>query len=446
MTAIFGFIIFLISLKAVLFWVYLWQIKEYRLDRFRAEYGSFNKLSRFWLGGGGRRLYRPIFTAKAALISLISILIIAYLIVFNGIITDFLTYFAVPFIVSLSVVVSYIPTFLIKESIFRSAERKISRLKNLTVIGITGSYGKSSTKEFLYQILSQKFKVVKTPTNINSEIGIARFVLRNIKPEHQVFIAEIGAYKRGEIKKVCAFIKPKIGILTGISEQHLALFGSLENTRKAKFELIESLPEDGLAVFNGEDSYVADLLSDWSGKKILYRTREDVRPDLPPFYRLNLSGAVAVAEYLGMTKKEIGSALGKIELGERMIREFVGKSGTLVIDDTYSANPDGVLAALDYLAGKSQKNKIIVMPCLIELGGANRLVHRKIGQAINEVCNLAIITTANCFRIIKREARDKAVFQSEIPQIQTTLSSKLGPETVILLEGRVPGEVINFLK
>ncbi|OIP78138.1 MAG: hypothetical protein CO002_04015 [Candidatus Portnoybacteria bacterium CG_4_8_14_3_um_filter_44_10] len=483
----------LILTKSSLFWVYLWQTKEYRLDRFWAEYGYPKKLGRFWLFSGGRKFHQPVQTIKSVLIHFISLVVVALgmfvlLKIFLGgalsnswllIISLIILYLLMPLIVSFNVLIFYIPTVIIKHIIYRLAAKKMRKIGskeryNLIVIGITGSYGKSSAKEFLAQILEKKFNVIKTPENVNSEIGVAKFVLKNVNPsissghnEQRVFIVEMGAYKRGEIKRICDIVKPKIGIITGIGEQHLALFGSIENIKKAKFELIESLPVDGLAVFCGENKYCLELAEKHEKKKVVCGVSDANKyvsyTNLPKHYLSNIVAAAEVAKYLGMSDEEIKEAIKNIKLTERMTKTFTGRNGALVIDDTYSANPDGVLAALDYLARQKQKTKIIVMPCLIELGGAAEEVHHRIGKRIGEVCDLAIITTSDYFSIIKEEAgfvvssssrarsrdssnQDKSVLVGSPSKAIEFLKDKLNPDTAVLLEGRLAQEIVDFMK
>lgn len=444
-------------LKAVLFWVYLWQVKEYRLGRFLAEYGYTNKILRFWIGGGGRKIYSPAWTTKAVLISLISFLCLEAAAILTPFDMQTITiyfylplfyivlYLLLPLFVCLSVVIFKIPTFFVRRSIAGRAAKKIKSMKNLLVIGITGSYGKSSTKEFLAHILSSRFKVVKTPRNVNTEIGISQFVLDSLLLDAEVFIVEMGAYKIGEIKAVCKVVKPKIGILTGISEQHLALFGSLENTKKAKFELIESLPKDGWAFFNGENQAALDLASNWKGNGIIYRNSLfPIIKNLPRHYELNLNGAMQVARYLGMSQKEIDEAVKNMNYEGIVSPHYFGRGGALIINDTYSANPDGVLAALDILAAEPQRKKIVVMPCLIELGEAASQIHERIGRKINEVCDLAVITTYDYFNVIKKEAGDKVIFENSFEAIKSILDKKLNKETAVLLEGRLAPEIIAY--
>ena len=133
-----------------------------------------------------------------------------------------------------------IPSALWRKNLINKAKQKRLKFKNLLVIGITGSYGKTSTKEFLATILSEKYKVLKTKEHQNSEVGVSQCILNDLKPEHEIFVCEMAAYNRGGIKLLCDIVKPKIGILTGINEQHMATFGSQENIIKTKYELIES--------------------------------------------------------------------------------------------------------------------------------------------------------------------------------------------------------------
>ena len=480
------FLFALLYSKAALFWLYLWQLKEYRLDRFLSEFGFLGKLLHFWVFSGGRKFHRPVFTVKAFLIYIASLLIVLegiYLVLkgyFYGdsfgfwfiIIGLLALYFLVPLVVVATMFLFQVPIWTAKFLIYKMAAARVSANKNLVVIGITGSYGKTSTKEFLAQILERKFKVKKTPKNINTEIGVSKFILSNLavaqkdsspasgraqNDRESVLIAEMGAYKKGEIKRLCDIAKPRIGIITGINEQHMDLFKSFENIIATKYELIESLPEDGAAFFNGENKYCLEMAEKWQGYKTIYggtnRPPLSSHPyqggevgGLPSHYLQNLAGAIEVARYLGMDEDEITGAVKNIKLSERMTQTFIGKNGALIIDDTYSANPAGVLAALDYLAEQKQNYKIIIMPCLIELGEAAEDVHRRIGKRINEVCNLAVITTKDCFDIMEQEAGEKVVLATLPQKAIELLKDKLNSDAAVLIEGRVAQGIVNFLK
>ena len=301
---------------------------------------------------------------------------------------------------------------------------------------MTGSYGKTSTKEFLATILSEKFRVLKTKEHQNSEIGIAQCILDELSFQHEIFIVEMGAYNKGGIKLLCDIIQPKIGVLTGINEQHMATFGSQENIIKTKYELIESLPHDGMAFFNAQNKYCLELYGKTIIKKRLYG-QDAVSPDAE-----NLVGAKAVAKELGMSDEEIAKGCANIKPWPQIQK---GINGINIIDATYSANPNGVMADLEYLTLRfPQGKKIIVMPCLIELGKASKEVHQRIGKKIGEVCDLAIITTKDRFSEIQAGAPN-AVFIENPKEIVEKIKTFCGPGDVVLLESRVPGRLVNLL-
>ena len=489
--------------KAILFWLYLWQLKEYHLgrfiDHFRTEKGKqllFNKLLIFkivlllgyslilpWLNYQvwsifllilyffeavksffdyfQKKLKIPIFTKKIIFLTFIIFFFeLFYLISFFQdknfpfylLIFDIFT----PVVAS-GIVLIFQPLAAVgRNQIIKKAKEKRAKFKNLIVIGITGSYGKTSTKEFLATILSEKFKVLKTKEHQNSEVGISQCILNDLKEEHEIFVIEMGAYNRGGIKLLCDITKPKIGILTGINEQHMATFGSLENIIKTKYELIESLPRsepkvllrglpiESAAFFNAKNRYCLELYQKTKIKRHLYGE------DAKFFGEENLFGAVAVAKELGMSEEEISLICQKIDNKLPGIRLKKGINGLNVIDATYSANPDGVISHLEYLKIWPNK-KVIVMPCLIELGPASKEVHKRIGQKISEVCNLAIITTKERFKEIKDGASESGMEEENIlfiekpKEIFKKIKSFCQPEDMVLLESRVPSELKNLL-
>ncbi|MBU2578853.1 hypothetical protein KKA09_01930, partial [Patescibacteria group bacterium] len=271
---IFGFLIFV---KLLFFWLWLWQLKEYHCGRFKAHFetlASRKIFSSFW------RLKFPKFTKKIIVISISGIFLATLIVYFifslpnneNFYLAFLIFIFSVPLFSSFIVLLFQIPTAILCKRILKKAKRKREQFKNLLVIGIAGSYGKTSTKEFLATILSEKFNVLKTEKHINAEIGIAQTILNNLNESHQIFICEIGAYEKGKIKEVCEIIKPKIGIVTGVNEQHLSTFGSMKNLLSAEGgeELIDSLPIDGMAFFNAKNKYCLELYKKTGIKKFLY--------------------------------------------------------------------------------------------------------------------------------------------------------------------------------
>jgi len=506
--------------KKLFFWVWLWQLKEYHTGRFKAHFQTekgkkiiFNYLLAIKIILiGGLFLKFLIFTYPLLLIFLIESIFVlkhyfrktlkipvltkkTYLILGSGIFLEVLI------LLSFSVVYPEIDFYLYlllldilapllfsglvfvfepiavswRNRIINKAKRKREKFKDLLVIGITGSYGKTSTKEFLAEILSEKFRVLKTKEHQNSEVGISRCILNDLKPEHQVFICEMGAYNKGGIKLLAGIVKPKIGILTGINEQHLATFGSLENIIKTKYELIESLPKDGLAVFNGNNKYCIELFNRTDISKKLAGTdiwTEDIKIDKEFIsfkvstkndsadFKVNLLGkywiedilmAVQVARELGMSLEEISRVCRKIKPFTGAMKLIRAKEGLNVIDATYSANLNGVISHLDYLKTWSGK-KVIIMPCLIELGSLSEEVHKRIGEKIGEVCDLVIITTKECFENIKEGTAKKRIQSENVLLLENSkdifdvIKSFSDEEDIILLESRVPKGLLNFLK
>jgi UDP-N-acetylmuramoyl-tripeptide--D-alanyl-D-alanine ligase len=517
--------------KAILFWLYLWQLKEYHLGRFLAHFqtekgkGLFlNKnfvfkiillflffrlpLLVFFLliilyilesvkaifDVFRGRIKKPVLTKKTLFLILaglaVEILIILFLSKYYQLILfatlGFLIFDIItPLIVS-AIVLFFQPLAVLGRSrIIKKAKEKRAEFKKLLVIGITGSYGKTSTKEFLYTILSEKFgeeRILKTKEHQNSEVGISQCILNDLKPEHQIFICEMGAYNRGGIKLLSDIAKPQIGILTGINEQHLATFGSLDNIIKTKYELIESLPRLGFAVFNGDNEYCRELHKKapvskricyttfsasahevvggdfWTSKieadkesvyfKVFSRWGEigefKVRVPGQHYAQNILMAAVVAKEVLGMTLDEIMKVAQKIKPEQGGMKLIKTKDGLNIIDSTYSANPDGVISHLEYLKLWSGR-KVIIMPCLIELGQASGEIHRKIGEEIAGVCDLAIITTKDRFREIQEKAGEKAVFLENPKKIFEKIKKFCSPGDIVLLESRVPSQLIEKL-
>jgi UDP-N-acetylmuramoyl-tripeptide--D-alanyl-D-alanine ligase len=369
-------------------------------------------------------------------------------------------------------------TFLLRNSLIKKAKEKREKFKDLLVIGICGSYGKTSTKEFLATILEEKFpgKVLKTKEHQNSEVGISKCILEELKEDHKIFVAEMGVYNKGGIKLICKTIKPKIGIITGVNEQHLSLFGSMENliSGEGGKELIESLPEDGLVIFNGENEILRKIYQETKIKKMIVGISkkeldlwaENIKLEKENLsfkiftkdgegeeFNLNLIGAqnvqnlllaICCAKELGLNLDEISRGIKKIRQEQSGVRLIKTKDRLNIVESTYSANPDSVISHLEYLKVWPGK-RVIVMPCLIELGPASKEIHKKIGKKIYEVCDLAIIVTKDRFKEIKEGAKEKAIFLENPREIYEKIKQFDGENDIILFEGRLPKEFLNLV-
>lgn len=495
--------------RDLLFYLWLWQIKEYRIDRMISYFKDSRDLSaegifyfaafilaaflslsnesskaiyvliflffaladlRILMELKERSLKKPKATLKIFVI--LSLTILCYLIMlliapssihpeYAGIIL--LLYIATPTIVAISILLIN-PFFNFqKNRIISKASAKMLCMKKVRTIGITGSYGKTSTKEFLYAILSKKYKVVKTEGNNNTNIGVAYTVLDKVNDDYDFFICEMGAYKIGEIAEIAGIVKPEIGILTGINEQHADLFGSINNTIKAKFELIRSLPENGYAVVNSRIRN--NTPSKVKVKNIRYfsaneatnvRTfRNHIEFDfhdakfkaniLGKHYVENLLSSILVSEYLGMHIDDIAKAVSEIKSSDYMMRMIPGANDSVFIDDSYSANPDGVFAALDYL--KETFNgfkKIMVFPGIIELGKETDKIHSAIFKKISNICDNAYILKRDMLKYVPNDASHcNFYFDENFRKIAEMIQKDANSETVVLFESRGAGVVMG---
>jgi len=520
------------TVKFVLFWIYLWQLKEYHtgrfLDHFRTHKGKkifFNFLfisklillivllffdglflltfyllllvyfaeSAFFVYGFIKNKFkRPVFTAKTIFLTVCSLIFTtSFLFKTYGLNNNFsFTSSILIFDIFTPLIVSFLILFLqpffvlARNIILKKAKGKILEYKKLTVIGITGSYGKTSTKEFLTTVLSSKFSVLSTKDHQNSEIGIAQCILNNLNENHQIFLVEMGAYNKGGIKLLCDIVKPKIGVVTGVNQQHLAIFGSMENLLLAEGgrELLKSLPDNGMIVINGDNKYCINLYKSAEIKKKIYSLHNDkidsdiwtediivekkslsfivmTREKEIAYFDINILGkqnvqnilgVILVAKELGMSLEEISRACQNIKPAQAGITLKKGVHGIDIIDSSYSSNPNGVMADLDHLNTFPQK-KVIIMPCLIELGNKSAEIHREIGKKIAEVCDMAIITTKERFEEIKNGAmengmpKDRILLCDKPKDIFNMVTTFCKSRDTVLLEGRVPNELVELL-
>lgn len=360
----------------------------------------------------------------------------------------------------------------------RDARRRIKSLEP-TVIGITGSYGKTSTKYILHQILSQKYNTLMTPDSYNTPMGICKVIRGDLLPEHEYFIVEMGAYKRGDIKELCELVFPEIGILTAVGPQHLERFKSIENTTKAKYELIQSLPTNGLAVINNDNSICEELAEKTDTVPVIRYgvnqkdtnrlTAENIRQSenglsftlqdntsgtieistklLGKHNVSNILAAVAVAQQCGMTLNEIGDALKALEPVPHRLQLMDSGTGITVIDDSFNANPEGARAALEVLRdflsnGTSQK--VLVTPGLVELGEQEYDANKKFGSDAAKVCDLVILVgparTLPILDGLKTQdyPEDKIYVAKNLKDAQQQLAIRLSPGDVVLFENDLP--------
>ena len=291
------------------------------------------------------------------------------------------------------------------------AQRKLKSMTNLKIIGITGSYGKTSSKNILSDILNIKYNALPTPRNLNTFNGLIITVNNHMDKFNDIFIAEMGAYVRGEIGRLCKLIKPKYGILTRIGTAHLESFGSQENIQRGKFELIESLPSDGFGVLNGDDplqvSYKLKnkVRTIWIGidnedvdvravniKCTNKGTNFDVifKGDKNKYHFetkllgnhnvYNILAAIACGKEFGIDNEDLQKAVAGVRPVEHRL-ELKKLGNFYMIDDAYNSNPVGAKSAVDVL-DMMPGTKVVVTPGMIELGDKEDEYNKEFGRQI----------------------------------------------------------------
>lgn len=312
---------------------------------------------------------------------------------------------------------------IINRKYWNEADRILKSMPDLTVIGITGSYGKTSTKHYLYRILSEKFQVVMTPGSYNTPMGVIRTIREIMKPYDQIFICEMGAKQKGDIKEICNLVHPSIGIITSIGPMHLESFKTMENVQSTKFELIDSLPEDGFSVVNNDFEYCATRKvenvetarycvgnerineSKYHAEQIVYSKSGTTftivgaeNETLSLTTRLvgscnisNLVGAVIVAKHLGVDDASIKRAVAAIEQVEHRLSIRQTPGNVTIIDDAFNSNPSGAKMALEVLSGFKEGKRIVVTPGMIELGEQQAELNEELGREIAKSSDIAII-------------------------------------------------------
>lgn len=321
------------------------------------------------------------------------------------------------------------------------------------IIGITGSYGKTTTKSFLRDILSLRYQVYATPKSYNTLMGISLAINRDLADDYrtEIFISEMGAYVEGEIARICQLTPPDIAIITEIGPQHLERFGSLENVQKAKYELIANLPPAGVAVFNWDNPHIremhergypatrltvsCELSLDEARAQGLAWLAQDIRESLDGLSfcaidiasgetaqintRLhgehnvtNLLLCIATARQAGISLRDIAARIRSLQPAEsRLVRETTA-AGITIINDAYSANPKGVVGALKLLGMHQAGARLLITPGMVELGALQEAENHNLGMLATEYATDIILVgksqTAPILRGIEATAFDRA--------------------------------------
>ena len=356
----------------------------------------------------------------------------------------------------------------------RKAQNKLKNMPNLKIIGITGSYGKTSSKNILSDILNIKYNALPTPRNLNTYNGLIMTVNNYMDKFTDIFIAEMGAYVRGEIAGLCKLVKPKYGILTRIGTAHLESFGSEENIIKGKFELIESLPSDGFAVLNGDDEKQLNyklknkVKTIWIGidnkdvdvraTNIKYSNKGssfDVifKGDSKKYHFetkllgnhnvYNILAAIACGREFDIDISDLEMAVKNVKPVEHRL-ELKKLGNFYQIDDAYNSNPVGAENACKIL-GMMPGTKVVVTPGMIELGEKEDEYNKIFGEQIAKVADIAILIGEKKTQPIKEGLltsgfdKDKIVVFNDVRDAYPYISNlALNEEVYALFENDLP--------
>ncbi|MBQ7726257.1 MAG: UDP-N-acetylmuramoyl-tripeptide--D-alanyl-D-alanine ligase, partial [Clostridia bacterium] len=351
------------------------------------------------------------------------------------------------------------------------AKRILAGHPGLIVIGVTGSYGKTSTKFILARLLSEKYNVVATPQSFNTPMGVVRTIREHLQPQTQIFICEMGAKKVGDIREICEIVHPQYGIITSVGAQHLETFGTIDRVFQTKFELADEVLKNGGQVFAGGDSaelirridpsryqvygtdpafpFCASRLTcgrngssftlSLNGQEIALST-----PLLGLHNVLNIAGAAAVAATLGVKDEEIRFAAASLRPAEHRLELKTWLGGSLMIDDAYNANPEGCMEAVRVLSHFEEMKKVIITPGLVELGDREDEYNRKLGVESAGICDIIILVGKNRSRPIKEGAlsagfpAERLHVAASFREASEIFASFADAKTVVLLENDLP--------
>lgn len=408
----------------------------------------------------------PLFYLIILLLQITLILFFAYVVISLAPL-----YFAVSKIILLPL------DFYLKSRIIQAAKDKIKIFNKLKIIAVAGSYGKTTAKEVVSAILSKKYKVLKTPENINTPLGISELVNERLDENLEVFVVEMGEHARGDIKKICDIVKPDISMLTGINEAHLERMGSIENAIATIFELAEN--SKGEIILNGEDSLIVGSYGKYTkGRQVYFygaanklsahEVRNLIFKSAPPLgyefelcksgeflgkFKTELLGeyaigtitaGVIVGNLLGVDYAKIAQAVAELKPVKHRLEPIYNPNGTIVIDDSYNGNPDGVDQAIRLLGKFKNRRKIYVTPGLVETGSKSEQIHLEIGKNLGRAADLVVLVKNSVTDYIVRGLKeagfpaDKIIVFESAKQAHSKMSGIVKPGDVVLFQNDWP--------
>jgi UDP-N-acetylmuramoyl-tripeptide--D-alanyl-D-alanine ligase len=361
----------------------------------------------------------------------------------------------------------------INQYYFDDAKKLLKSSKDLKTIGITGSYGKTSVKHFLAAILGTQYNVLMTPESFNTKLGVTRTIREKLKPYHEIFIAEMGAKQEGDIKEICDLVDQQYAILTAIGPQHLETFKTLDNIKKTKYEIIETLPEDGVGFLNGDDGNIRAFTAKNRCRKVYFGIHSDnldlKASDISYDSRgmsfsvtekngesisfttkllgehnvYNILAGIAVARELGIPLSKMVPAVKALQPVKHRLELKKTKGNITIIDDSFNSNPKGASMAIDVL-GKMNEFKVLVTPGMIELGDEEYARNKEFAEYAAKTCDYIILVGKKQTKPLQdglatsNYPKDKIYVAANLQDAIAHMNSIATQKTVVLLENDLP--------
>jgi UDP-N-acetylmuramoyl-tripeptide--D-alanyl-D-alanine ligase len=366
---------------------------------------------------------------------------------------------------------------------FVKAKKKLHKAKIYSV-GITGSFGKTSTKFFLASVLNSKYKTLTTPSSFNTPMGISKVLNGEVLDGYQYFTAEMGADHVGDIKELCNLVRPQAGIITAVGIQHLETFGTPENILKTKLELFDAIPDEGFGIYNYDCVMLRDAIAKRSYNFPLYtysvesqnyqdvdiyakdviQTRNglafsacfkdgrvlEIKTGLLGRHNVqNLLAVILTAWKCGLSDKEIEFGMRNVEAVDHRLKRIDSGSGVLVLDDAFNSNYNGAIEAVNVLNEIGTHKKIVVTPGFVELADMEDVQNREFGAYMASKIDYAILVGGGKSLSIRDGLLDKDfaydhIFQvNSLAEAQNVLAKILTAGDVVLFENDLPDVYSN---
>lgn len=338
---------------------------------------------------------------------------------------------------------------------------------NIKVVAVTGSAGKTSTKDAIASVLSKKYKVLKTPGNLNGQIGLPFNILQY--QDEEVLVLEMGMNERGQIDTLSKIAKPDIAVITNVGTAHIGILGSRENILSAKLEILNGMSPTGVLIYNG-DNDMLKTIGELPQKKITFGLEEtnDYRatnislkngvttfqeqdntyqiPVLGEVFVYNALASIAVARELGLSTEEIQEGLKNLEMTKDRM-QLIHTSKYTILNDTYNANQEAMKSAIDTLS-TFEGRKVAILGDMLELGEYEKEIHEQIGEYLNGKVDL-LITIGEISKHINKKCNQENVHFTTKEEAMEELPNRLKEKDTILVKashGLKLGEIVNFLQ